>query len=71
MTRHFQTRRLWFPQFKEQASGAKEVHGVGDGAALSGTGLAAYKGGTYVEVTNLGLTEDQLIQVAQLAVGGL
>ena len=59
-----------FAQFKDQSGGTsnvKDVPGLGDGAALAVTGLAVYKGGTYLQFTNLGLTEDQLIEIAKLA----
>jgi hypothetical protein len=64
--------RAKLAQFKEQAgSNARDVPGIGDGAVIGATGLAAYRGRTYVQFTNLGLTEDQLIQIATLAVGRL
>jgi len=63
-----------FAQFKQKltASGsAKVVPGIGDKAVLGATGLAAYSGGTYLEILRLSLTDDQLTQVAKQMMGNL
>jgi hypothetical protein len=53
------------------ADAAKPVSGIGDGAVVAKPGMAAYKGDLYVEVTNLRLTETQLVDVVRLAIADL
>lgn len=57
--------------FVSRAAHPKEVAGIGDGAAVTPNSIAAYRGSTYFEVTNLGLTEAQLIAVAKLVTAHL
>jgi hypothetical protein len=50
---------------------AKDIAGLGDGAVLGPTGIAAYRDGTYLEILRLTLTDEQLIEVAKLTLGKL
>jgi hypothetical protein len=61
-------------EFKQRANAAgtpKNVVGIGDGAVLGSTGMAAYKGGTYLEAMKLRRTDDQLVQIVRLAIAHL
>ena len=58
-------------QFKKASGTPKDVAGIGEGAVSSPNGIAAYTGGTYLELTNLGLPDAQLIAIAKLAIAKL
>ena len=63
-----------FAAFKRQADGsgdAKEVPGIGDGAVFIPGGMAAYRGGTYVEVTRLRLTDEQLVDIMRMLIANI
>ena len=49
----------------------KDISGIGDGAVATPNGMATYQGGTYLELRNLGLNDDQMAAVMRLAVEGL
>ena len=57
-------------QYKQQANGS-DVTGIGDAAVLGANGMAAYKGGTYVEVEKLRLTDAQLTKIMTLLMSRL
>jgi hypothetical protein len=52
---------------QEQGGSTEDVSGVGDSAVVGGSGLAARIGGTYLEIENLSLSEEELIEIARLA----
>lgn len=60
-----------FQQRMAAAGSPRPVSGIGDGAIVAKAGMAAYKGPIYLEVTNLRLTEDQMIEVVKLVVARL
>ena len=63
-----------FDELREQVQaepGYRALPGIGDGAFLRQAGAALYLGHEYVEITNLGLTEAQVIQVAMAVVARL
>jgi hypothetical protein len=60
-----------FKENSSQAGSLREVGGVGDAAILGPNGMAAASEGTYVEITRLRLTDEQLIEITRLAVSNL
>jgi hypothetical protein len=60
--------------YAEQAPGGLEpsaVPGVGDRAVQNPYGMAAYSGGVYVELVNLGLDDSQVVEVVKHALSNL
>jgi hypothetical protein len=61
-------------QFRARAGASgvvTEIEGIGDGAVLAPGGMAAHQDGTYIEITRLRLTDEQLIEIARLAIASL
>ena len=61
-------------EFEQQIAAVgtpKSVAGIGDGAILGESGMAAYKGEIYIEVVNLRLTEEQMIEIVKLSANRL
>ncbi len=57
---------------RNAASGTpRSVGGIGDGAIVVKSGMAAYKGEIYLELVNLRLTEEQMIEIVKLAANRL
>jgi hypothetical protein len=60
-----------FAQRNATGGAAKPFEGVGDGAIVAESGMAAYRGEFYLEVMNLRLTETQMIEIVKRAVNRL
>jgi hypothetical protein len=66
--------RTIFEDFKTRAGAsgvATDIEGIGEGAVLTSAGMATHHDGTYVEITRLRLTDEQLIEIARLAIANL
>lgn len=63
-----------FADFKQEVTrsgSTRDVPGIGDGAVLGATGLAAYSGGTYLEIMRLRLSDEELTELAKQMMGNL
>ncbi len=63
-----------FNAFKSDAAAAgstRDVTGIGDQAVLGPSGMAAYVGDTYVEITRLRVTDDQLEEIMRIAIASI
>ena len=60
-----------FEQRMASGGDPKPVTGIGEAAIVAESGMAAYKGDLYLEVVNLLLTEDQMIEIVELAMSRL
>jgi hypothetical protein len=59
-----------FEQRMASMGNPKPVAGIGEAAIVAEGGMAAYKGDIYLEVTNLKLTQDQMIEIVKQALAG-
>ena len=60
-----------FKQVVGAAGSPRDVAGIGDQAVLGPGGMAAYVGDTYLEITRLRLTDDQLVEIMRMAIANV